>query len=497
MAQTLAESFLADLDELSDEEHMQDEEEPMEEEHGHDELDDIEALNYDDLSAVAKLEGAPMYKDVMARVRAAIASAAQQPDQPSAPTGPLEDDPTYKLLVQCNRLAVDIDNEIAIVHTFIRDKYRHKFPELESLVHHPIDYARVVQRINNEMDLTLVNLDDILPAATVMVVTVTGTTTTGKPLSADNLAKGLEACDMAMRLDDDKCAILQFVESRMSSIAPNLSLIVGSEIAARLMGLAGGLHALSRMPACNIQVLGARKKNLSGFSGTTAQPHQGFIYQCVVIQQTPPSLRVRAARLVAAKCALLARLDAHGQDSKASAGERMREEILRKIDKWQEPPPAKIARPLPKPDEHEGKKRRGGRRLRKLKERYGLTDVRKAANRMNFNQQEEEYIDGDEVIGLGMLGQSGSGQLRIVAKQSKLKISAKNAKRAKAAAGGYSSQASGMQTAGVTTSLAFTPVQGFELADPTKLAPPSGLETRTGLDSYFSARSGFRSIKRL
>jgi hypothetical protein len=39
-----------------------------------------------------------------------------------------------RLLVQCNRLAVDIDNEIAVVHTFIRDKYRPKFPELESLV---------------------------------------------------------------------------------------------------------------------------------------------------------------------------------------------------------------------------------------------------------------------------------------------------------------------------------------------------------------------------
>lgn len=39
-----------------------------------------------------------------------------------------------RLLVECNRLAVDIDNEIAIVHTFIRDKYRPKFPELESLV---------------------------------------------------------------------------------------------------------------------------------------------------------------------------------------------------------------------------------------------------------------------------------------------------------------------------------------------------------------------------
>ncbi|MGR6722260.1 hypothetical protein, partial [Aeromonas veronii] len=41
---------------------------------------------------------------------------------------------------------------------YIRDKYRLKFPELESLVHHPIDYARVVKKIGNETDLTLVDL---------------------------------------------------------------------------------------------------------------------------------------------------------------------------------------------------------------------------------------------------------------------------------------------------------------------------------------------------
>jgi hypothetical protein len=46
-----------------------------------------------------------------------------------------------------------------------------------------------------------------------------------------------------------------------------------------------------------------------------------------------------------------------------------------KIEKWQEPPPAKTSKPLPAPDA-EIKKRRGGRRLRKMKERYGLTDVR-------------------------------------------------------------------------------------------------------------------------
>ena len=78
-------------------------------------------------------------------------------------TGASETDPTYRLLVDCNQLAVDIDNEIAIVHSFMKDKYRMKFPELESLVHHPIDYARVIKTIGNEMDITLVNLEDILP----------------------------------------------------------------------------------------------------------------------------------------------------------------------------------------------------------------------------------------------------------------------------------------------------------------------------------------------
>jgi hypothetical protein len=53
--------------------------------------------------------------------------------------------PCSRLLVDCNQLAVDIDNEIVVVYNFLRDRYKTKFPELESLVHNPLDYARVVQ----------------------------------------------------------------------------------------------------------------------------------------------------------------------------------------------------------------------------------------------------------------------------------------------------------------------------------------------------------------
>ena len=33
-------------------------------------------------------------------------------------------------------------------------------------------------------------------------------------------------------------------------------------------------------------------------------------------------------------------------------------------------------------------------------------------NRVNFNMPEEEYLDNDEVVGLGTLGREGTGKLR-------------------------------------------------------------------------------------
>jgi U4/U6 small nuclear ribonucleoprotein PRP31 len=48
----------------------------------------------------------------------------------------------------------------------------------------------------------------------------------------------------------------------MHKIAPNLCALIGSTIAANLVGLAGGLTALAQIPACNVQVL----KNLKKFS---------------------------------------------------------------------------------------------------------------------------------------------------------------------------------------------------------------------------------------
>lgn len=55
-------------------------------------------------------------------------------------------------------------------------------------------------------------------------------------LTEDELKQLEEACDMALELNQSKHRIYEYVESRMSFIAPNLSIIVGASTAAKIMG---------------------------------------------------------------------------------------------------------------------------------------------------------------------------------------------------------------------------------------------------------------------
>ena len=53
-----------------------------------------------------------------------------------------------------------------------------------------------------------------------------------------------------------KIQMISFVEKQMELIAPNLNNLLGPEIGSKMIASAGGLVELSRIPACNIQVLG-------------------------------------------------------------------------------------------------------------------------------------------------------------------------------------------------------------------------------------------------
>ncbi|KAL2756156.1 hypothetical protein ACRALDRAFT_1050538 [Sodiomyces alcalophilus JCM 7366] len=422
--------------------------------------------------------------------------------------GNIEDHPEYHLLTQSNSLSTLIDSEVMLVHKFIRDHYSIRFPELETLITNPLEYAKVVAILGNgpfdsesikamqhSTDNPLKStLRSVLDGPSLMIVTVEATTSKGRAMTPDELARVLRACEMVISLDKAKKTLTEYVQSRMNIFAPNLTSLIGSLTAAQLLNAAGGLTALSKTPACNIAAWGSKKgARAGGLATNIGIRQQGFLYHSPLIQGIPNDLKRQAMRIVSAKLVLAARVDRTHSSPDGSTGEELKVACLERLEKLTEPPPNKGARALPVPDDKPSRKR-GGRRARKAKEATAMTELRKAQNRMAFGKEEKEvgYGTGDGTIGMGMIGQANDGKIRNlqVDQRTRAKLSAKNkgwggATSLSGAAsslrgvgpahtGNIDLRGKGLRTSGVGTSigagtassLAFTPVQGLELVDP-------------------------------
>ncbi|KRZ33009.1 U4/U6 small nuclear ribonucleoprotein Prp31, partial [Trichinella pseudospiralis] len=486
---SLAEELLADLEEGEDDDYNVVEEAAQVEEK------ETRAKGiYNRVTAVAHLLHSDHFQGIMQRITDRIENSHL-----TTISGPVESHPEYLLIVDANGLAAEIDNEIAVVHKFVRDKYAKRFPELESLVPMPMEYVACVKELGNDiLDKAKHNeqLQNILLPSTVIVISVTASTTQGECLTDEELAVVMEGCEMAIQLNDAKLKIYQFVESRMHCIAPNLSVILGPEIAAKLMGTAGGITQLSKIPACNVLILGSQKRMLSGFSSTTILPHTGYIYYTPLVQSLPADLRRKAARLVAAKCTLAARIDSVHSHSDGSAGLKLAEEVRSKFEKWQEPPPKKLIKPLSKPLDQASKKR-GGRRIRKMKERLGLTELRRKANRMNFGQIEEDILQEHMGFSLGQAKSGGpGGRLRTpqVDQKSRARMSKtlqRNMQKQQSAFGSVTSVR--RQLAGTISTVTFTPVQGLEIVNPQAAEKDKSAESTNA--KYFREDAEFIKVE--
>ncbi|GAB1316840.1 U4/U6-U5 snRNP complex subunit prp31 [Madurella fahalii] len=447
----------------------------------------------------------------LAPVLEKIALYQSRPAESTHNAGHVEDHPEYHLLTQSNSLSTQIDNEIVLVHKFIRDHYSVRFPELETLITNPLEYAKVVAILGNgPMDSESikalqtstnnplgVTLKSVLDGPSLMIVTVEATTSKGQAMSPEQLHRVVQACEMVIALDKAKKTLTEYVQSRMNIFAPNLTALIGSLTAAQLLNQAGGLTGLSKTPACNLAAWGSKKQASAALATNVGIRHQGFIFQSPVIRSIPSDLKKQAIKMFANKIVMCARTDCFHQFRDGSEGERLKDECLDRLDKLHQKPLSKGARALPAPDDKPSRKR-GGRRARKAKEATAMTELRKAQNRVAFGKEEQEvgYGMGDSTKGLGMIGQRDDGRLRVaqIDNRTRAKLSAKSkgwggassltsgsASSLRGLTGGGMTNLSlasskGLRTSGVGTtlgsaagtvsSLAFTATQGLELVDP-------------------------------
>ncbi|KAF2859343.1 Nop domain-containing protein [Piedraia hortae CBS 480.64] len=449
------------------------------------------------------------------------------PDEQMRNIGNVDSNPEYKLLTQSNTLATQIDGEIMLLHKFIRDHYSVRFPELETLIRNPLDYAKAVailgdgpmdnirQLSESKDNIVGQSLRQVLDGPSLMVVTIEASQTRGESLPPKELETIQRACQMVLDLDRGKKILTDYVQSRMSVFAPNLTTLIGSETAAQLLSYAGGISGLAKTPACNLAPLGSKKDAAAtGLATNVGVRHQGFLYHNAIIKQVPTDLKKSAMRILAAKVVLAARIDQSREFPAGEEGLALYEQVETRIAKLSQAPPNQGVRALRAPDDKPARKR-GGRQARKAKAAVAMTELRKAQNRVAFGEAEAEVDYGDTSKGLGMMGSKQDGRVRAlqVDQRTRAKLSKKNP-----GWGGTSTQvagtatsfrsASGMplsafkasglrtmgvgssglktQVAGTTSSLAFTPVQGIELVDP-RVREERERKQKAEEDKYFSS----------
>ena len=91
----------------------------------------------------------------------------------------------------------------------------------------------------------------------------------------------------------------------MQVIAPNLTVMVGELVGARLIAHAGSLLNLAKYPASTVQILGAEKALFRALKTKHDTPKYGHLYHASVVGQSSGKNKGKMSRVLAAKTSLV------------------------------------------------------------------------------------------------------------------------------------------------------------------------------------------------
>ena len=96
------------------------------------------------------------------------------------------------------------------------------------------------------------------------------------------------------------------LESLSREVAPNLTALLGTPLAARVVATAGGTRSLARMSGARIQLLGSRRR-----PSPVRGPRYGHLFRAPRMDEIPSARSAAYARSLAALAAIAIRADVH------------------------------------------------------------------------------------------------------------------------------------------------------------------------------------------
>ncbi|KAK4780352.1 hypothetical protein SAY87_016458 [Trapa incisa] len=224
------------------------------------------------------------------------------------------------MIIQAIGLLDDLDKELNTYAMRVREWYGWHFPELAKIVQDNILYAKTVKMMSNRANAAKLDFSEILPEEVEAELKEAAMISMGTEVSDLDLINIRELCDQVLSLSEYRAQLYDYLKSRMNTIAPNLTALVGELVGARLIAHGGSLVNLAKQPGSTIQILGAEKALFRALKTKHATPKYGLIYHASLIGQAAPKMKGKISRSLAAKTALAIRCDALGDNQDNSMG---------------------------------------------------------------------------------------------------------------------------------------------------------------------------------
>jgi nucleolar protein 56 len=274
--------------------------------------------------------------------------------------------------IQTVRCIEDLDKVLNLLAGRIREWYGLHFPELDRLIEKHDSYIRLVESLGTRESFTQESLVTLgIPQERSRIISEAAQKSSGAELPAQDLKWLQEVSTNVLQMYKLRETAEKYTDQTMMEVAPNMTAVLGAVLSAKILSMAGGLENVAKMPASTIQVLGAEKALFRTLKTGARPPKHGIIFQYAAIHTAPRWMRGRAARAVAGKLAIAARMDAFGGSNQ---GDSMRNALEKKLgemkDRYQGQPPKKTHGPSqwrpPSPKVRGGLPRReqGGRETR-------------------------------------------------------------------------------------------------------------------------------------
>lgn len=231
----------------------------------------------------------------------------------------------------------NLDKGINLFAQKIREWYGWHFPELYSIVSDNLGYARVALFVGDKSTLTdekvhelaaLVDEDEEKAQEIIAKAKIS----MGREMSAIDMQHVSSFASQLIKQAEYRRTLFQYLSSKMNTVAPNLSSLIGEVVAARLIQKAGSLQNLSKYPASTVQILGAEKALFRALKTKGNTPKYGLLYHSSFIGRAGAKDKGRISRYLANKCSIASRIDNFSEQPSKTFGDVLRQQVEDRLE---------------------------------------------------------------------------------------------------------------------------------------------------------------------